>query len=67
MDAWSLRHLNAWLELYLNEDAECLLAVRTAMLAHAADDPAYWQAQGWRKLYDAAQGDKVVRKHKGLK
>jgi hypothetical protein len=53
-DAWTLRHLDAWLDSFVNGDT-AREKVRERMLAFAADDPEYWSAQGWPNLYDRAK------------
>lgn len=61
-DDWTLNHLNTWLENHVPHNEDCRLEVRKAMLALAAEDPAYWHARSWSELFQQAGGDDIVRR-----
>lgn len=53
-DAWTLRHLDAWLDNQVHGDT-CRAEVREAMLNLAADDPEWWSNNSYTLLYDNAK------------
>ena len=55
MDEWTLNHFENWLSREVRT-AEARDAVRAAMLAEYASDPAWYNAEGWFRLYDAVNG-----------
>jgi len=57
-DAWTLRHLDAWLYDHVHGET-VRAAVRARMLTLAADDPEYWSGQGWPNLYDRADCERI--------
>ena len=62
-DPWTLRHLDQWLDRYVDGD-DCRAEVKAAMLAYAADDSEYWPAQGWTNLFDRARADRIVTRYR---
>lgn len=62
-DRATLKHLDTWLYTYVDGD-DCREAVKTAMLAYAADDPEYWSAQSWPNLFDRCKADRIVTEYR---
>jgi len=61
-DAYTMRHLEAWLDSQVNGDS-CRDECRTAMLAIYDDDPEYWSGQSWPNLFDRAKCWDTVRRY----
>ena len=61
-DAYTMRHLDAWLDSEVNGDT-CREEVRTAMLSLYDDDPEYWDSQSWWNLFYRTQCDRILEKY----
>ena len=61
-DAYTMRHLEAWLDNQVNGDT-CRDEVRVAMLAMFDDDPEYWGSQEWSNLFDRAKGWDILKRY----
>lgn len=61
-DAYTMRHLAAWLDSQVNGDT-CREECRDAMLHVYDDDPEYWMSQSWPNLFDRAKCWDIVRKY----
>lgn len=62
-DAWTMRHLNAWLENNVHGDT-CRDEVREAMLNLAADDAEWWSNNSYTLLFDRAKGYDIEAKYR---
>jgi hypothetical protein len=62
IDAYTLRHLDAWLDRQVDGDA-CRAEVRGAMLELVETDPEYWGAQSWWNVFDRARCQQIRERH----
>lgn len=62
-DAWTLRHLDAWLNTEIHGDT-CRAEVRTAMLEQAKKAPEDYSNQSYWRLFDDAGCEDIRKRYR---